>query len=131
MDFKQEALDALKALQAEYLNSVWKTFAALMVSIGWVMSSEETRNFLDATLPVKLVAIVVVLGLALMHWLTLHDLQTKSSRIFKQVVYDDALFCAVKASYEIKRIYIYGSFVINGLLYLLLLSILIVAQPSA
>ncbi|RDE18002.1 hypothetical protein DV711_19165 [Motiliproteus coralliicola] len=130
MNFEQEALDALKSLQAEYLNSVWKTFAALMVSIGWVMSSQETRHFLEATLAVKGVAIAVVLGLALMHWLTLHDLQTKSQRIFDQILHRDELFGAVKTSYEIKRIYIYASFLINGLLYVLLLTIILNADST-
>ncbi len=131
MELEKESLDALKTHQAEYLNSVWKTFAALMVAIGWVMSSEETRDFLVSSTPVKYVAVGVIVFMVLMHWLTLDDLYKKSQRIISVASIDSDLFKAIGESYEIKREYIFASFFINGLLYILLLTIIISAKASA
>jgi hypothetical protein len=122
MEFGKEGLEALKIHQAEYLNSVWKTFAALMVSIGWVMSSQETREFLTKKAPLMYMAIGVILVMALMHWLTLYDLYKKSQRITLAAATDNNLYSAIGESYMIKREYIFASFLINGLLCLLLVT---------
>ena len=131
MEFEKESLDALKTHQAEHLNSVWKTFAALMVTIGWVISSEETRSFLVSTPIVKYVAVGVIVLMALMHWLTLNDLYEKSQRIMSVSTIKNDLYCAIGKSYEIKRIYIFASFLINSLLYTFLVTIIINAEMNA
>jgi hypothetical protein len=125
MELEKESLQALKTHQAEYLNTVWKTFAALMLSIGWVISSEQTRNFLTSSLEVRYITIAVVLFMAVMHWLTLVDLQHKSQKISQASISDDNLYQAIGESYEIKKAYIIGSFFINGLLYFLLITIIV------
>ncbi|MPY24355.1 hypothetical protein [Shewanella sp. YLB-07] len=125
MAFEKETLEALKTHQAEYLNTVWKTFAALMVSIGWILSSAVTRDFLSSSPTVKSVAIGVVLLMAVMHWLSLNDLYLKSRQISLAMSVDSAVYQAIAQSYVIKRVATLASFFINGLLYSLLITLIV------
>jgi hypothetical protein len=114
------AIDALKAQQAEYSNTVWRTMSFLMIAIGWVISADETREFLCSEPIVRWGAIFVTCVMALMHFLSLQKLYKASFRIWRACLFPDELSRAVASSYEIKCIYVLTSFSINFLLFLLL-----------
>ena len=120
-DFEKEGLEALKIHLAEHLNTVWKTFTALIISIGWLMASDETRDFLRNACVVKYVFMGVALSMAAMHWLTLDDLYKKATKIKNSLSLKIDILTAISNSYEIKRTYTYAGFTINSLLYILLI----------
>jgi hypothetical protein len=117
---EENVIDALKAQQTEYYSTVWKTMGSLMIAIGWVISSDETRNFLCGEPIVRWGAIIVTCTMLLLHFFSLKKLFDASSRIWRAYSFSDELSLAVASSYEIKFIYVIASFIINGLLFCLL-----------
>jgi ABC-type phosphate transport system permease subunit len=90
-----------------------------------MISSDETRQFLHTEPIVKYVGIAVVCLMAVMHLLTLYDLYDKSLKIRNKSPLKDELLQAIVSSYEIKRKYVAARFLINGLLYIWLITILL------
>jgi hypothetical protein len=118
----KETIEALKIHLAEYRNTVWKTLAALRVSIGWLMSSNSARDFLSGNSTIRIGAIIIISIMAIMHCSTLFELY-KISKTTRLSISDEnnPLLLSIIKSYSIPIYYPYASFSINGLLFLCLL----------
>ena len=123
----KETIEAMKIHLAEYLNTVWKTFAALMVSIGWFISSDSARNFVSANFHIQIAALLIVFFMALLHLGTLLDLYKKSLNAKSNLGSElEPLLLSVVDSYSIPMTYPLASFFINGLLYISLMGLIII-----
>jgi hypothetical protein len=114
----KESIEALKIHLAEYLNTVWKTMAFIMVALGWILSSKDAREFLASHRSIRYSALIVIVLLAIAHFSTLSALYKKSKRTKKALGEQlDGLLSSVVNSYAIPKTYPFASIVINGLLY--------------
>lgn len=114
-EFKvKETIEALKIHLAEYLNTVWKTFAALMVTIGWLLSSEDSRSFIHNNQIVKYGILVGFCILAIAHFSTLIELHTKSKRVKSSLGMEEGHdWYSLLKTYEIPSYYPISSFITN------------------
>ncbi len=121
----KETIEALKIHLAEYLNTVWKTFAALMVSIGWLISSEAARGTISGNPYIHYGALLIVIFLAISHLASLHDLYKKSATAKNSLGNKlEGLLLSVVDTYSIPWFYPFASFIINGLLFIGLIGLI-------
>ena len=114
----KESLEALKLHLNEYLNTVWKTFAALIVANGWFLSSESTRELICQKVSLQVIFSVITLFMAIAHLATLVDLYKKSKLLQSKIDSSaESLLNALKKTYSIPLSYPVASFFINALLY--------------
>lgn len=125
----KEIIEALKIHLAEYLRTVWKTFAALMLSIGWLLSSESTRTFIAGDDLIKYGMLVILVCMALFHLSSLFNLYKKSAAA-RDSLGDklDGLLLSVTDTYSIPLIYPIASFAMNGLLFIELIGLIILGK---
>ena len=116
----EKILDALKAQQDEYSKTVWQTMGVIMIALGWIISTTQSRTYLHNEDLVRNGAITVILIMAGMHFLSLTKLYKASSIIMQSCEFSDSLTRSIASSYEIKFIYVLASCVINGALFALL-----------
>lgn len=122
----KETIEAMKIHLDEYLNTVWKTFAALMLSIGWLITSEDAREVILKDIFIQRTATILVIFMAISHLATLIDLYKKSAKAKKSLGTNlEGLLLSVVNTYSIPKVYPLASFIINGLLYLFLIGILL------
>ncbi len=122
----KETIEALKIHLAEYLNTVWKTFAALMVAIGWLLSSEDARRIISDNIYIQMGALMITIFMAIAHLATLLDLYKKSASARNSLGNDiEGLLLSVATTYSIPWFYPFTSFFINGLLYIALIGLII------
>ena len=121
----KETIEAMKIHRSEYLDTIWKTLGALMVAIGWIISSDKALALFNTNQNVRIGASIIIFLMAISHFSSLFDSYKKSKRTKDSLGKDiDALLLSLTDSYVIPKYYPFAGSFINGLLYLTLIGLI-------
>lgn len=121
--------DALKAERAAYTTIVWSSFSLLLIALGWLLTSKDTREFLRDNPGVRRVALSAVLVVAALHAVVLGFHVAGSQRIVGLLANDCYVrLAAMGEEYYAQDALSWGflpvSLLINGPLFVLLACLL-------
>jgi hypothetical protein len=121
--------DSLESNFNGYINNVWGTITALLVAIGWLLTSEKSRVFLSRNPSARWTAITAALAILTIHCLTLAEVARASERLTKLILADPYFKYAGLTVGYLQRIqvpwhYVLVSIALDGTLFVLLIVLL-------
>ncbi|MFA0811838.1 hypothetical protein [Microbulbifer epialgicus] len=76
---------ALENNKSIHLNIVWATIGLQVAAIGWLISSEQARNFISHAKRLKVASLSTILIIAFAHYFMIFDTVTTSSEVIRAI----------------------------------------------
>lgn len=120
---------ALRGNWEGYVHNVWATLAALLLAVGWILTSREARLFLAGSHAARRIAALTVLLVAAIHALALLECVRASNRLLDLAARDphvvqSGLDLAYLDHYRVTPLFAAASLLLDGSLFALLLALL-------
>ena len=115
--------DSLQTAHDAYTGNVWGTLTAVMVAIGWIMTSDNARAFLRSSKSARRTMFLAVVTVWFGHVMTLSVLNRKADLLWNLTM--DAKLKHLRSlvvGLEIPAGHIYVSFILTGALFTVLLA---------
>lgn len=114
-------IDASKSNYQIYLNNVWATLGFLILVVGWILTSKESRSFLFKHERLRKILIYALIALVVIHFAILIELYIKSGELIKTMQNMDLVRTGkIKESfltyYKIPFYWLIGDFISNSIL---------------
>lgn len=112
-----------------YTKNVWGTITAVLVAIGWLLTSEKSRIFLSRNLPARRAAILATVVIFVIHGLALADIAISSNELMALVEADpfirqEGLSAEYFQRFQVPWRFAAASMALDGTLFLLLIVLL-------
>ena len=117
--------DATKESYQSFIHTVWTALGAVMVAIGWILTSRDARQFISSNENLKLTLIIIVLIFLVVHISVIIWHKLKSNSILDMLSRTD-FSKSIKPDenvlelYSIPGIWVITTSVMNGALILVL-----------
>jgi hypothetical protein len=132
---QKDANDVLfKALEdnySRYFDNIFKVVGFIIVAIGWILTSDKSRDFLQKNIVAYRVSIAAVFIIACGHAVALGFGYISSLKLVEQLREIGYLDCKYFTHYQISYIQICGSILSDTLLFTALLTILLSLQMKS
>lgn len=125
------ALEAMKDIKAEYMNTVYTTLGSIVIAIGWILTSLESRNFIAKHERIRSIMLAAILFFCIFHFKNLLQIAERARNL--NLALDNLCHnipFALSDIYVIKDWWPWASITFNGVMFLGLLSMILTIKKE-
>ena len=112
--------DALKETYIRYSNNVFTTIGVVVLAIGWIITSPESRDFLEMNNWAYFISLVAIVLIAAIHTMVLLGAYRASNKLVDLLSEKHGIGTEYTFFYEVTKVKVGGSLVLDLVLFLVL-----------